>query len=219
MAERGKFSIEDLKRIGWRLKSARSLTGLNQEEFAAKSDIPYMTIKGWELGRALPRQDGINRFLLSIESFGIQISPEWIIFGEGNGPIFSTSNYNHNNDRDDTYNTSLIIKAFKDEQRKMGHNPIVIKIDDNLMSPRYKVGDIIGGIIISINELRKKFSSEGITNCSWLIPADRQEWIVRDIFFSGERVFTKAPTNADIVETNIVSAGKIIWHYFVGEQT
>ncbi len=217
MSERNRFSVDELKKIGWRIKSIRSLTGLNQEEFSLKSDIPHMTLKGWELGRALPRQDGIRRILLGLDVYGIQVTSEWIVFGEGNGPVYGTKNTSC--DKKEYPGLELTIEAFKNEQRKKANNPIVIQIDDLSMSPRFNIGDIIGGMIINIGEIKEKYSLSEISACSWLIPIGHNEWIVRDIYFSGKRIYIKQANNPDLVESNIVSIGKIIWHYFDGEQT
>lgn len=216
MAERGRFSIDELKCIGWRIKSVRSLTGLNQEEFSSSGDIPYMTLKGWELGRALPRPDGLRLVLNNLEAHGIKVTPEWLIFGEGNGPVYGTKNVPVSAEDP---GIEPIVKAFKTEQRRMGYNPIILKINDTSMSPRFRVGDLVGGIVLGVNELREKLSSEEIGNRAWLIPVANQEWVVRNIFFNAEKIFTKSLHGADIAEANIGFVGNIIWHYFPDAQT
>lgn len=217
MGERGRFSIDELKCIGWRIKSVRSLTGLNQEEFSAHGDIPYMTLKGWELGRALPRQDGINRILLSLAAHGIQVTPEWIIFGEGSGPIYSLKSTSPQIVAGEELN--LTTKSFKSEQRKKGNNSIVMRISDGLMRPKFNIGDTVGGIIMPVREVRHKYSSEDINSTSWMIPMNDDGWAIRDIFFNEERLYVRKTSSADILESSALSIGKIVWHYFDGEQT
>jgi transcriptional regulator with XRE-family HTH domain len=215
MSERERLSVEELKKVGWRIKSVRSLTGLNQEEFALKSDIAPMTLRGWEFGRSLPRPDGINRILSGLLFFGVQVRPEWIIFGEGSGPVLS------NNSHTDKYETDLglegTIEAFKKEQRKKSNNPVVIKIHDKSMSPLFNPGDIVGGIILNISDIKNKYSSCEFNSRKWLIPSQDNEWIVREIIFNGEKTYYKSLNSADIVEINTVSIAKIVWHYFDGE--
>jgi transcriptional regulator with XRE-family HTH domain len=218
MSDRGRFSIDELKRIGWRIKSVRSLTGLNQEEFSFKSDIPYMTLKGWELGRALPRQDGMRRILLGLEVHGIQVSPEWIIFGDGNGPVYVSANKG-NDIKGELHCGETLTSAFKSEQRKKGANPIIVQVIDGLMSPQFNIGDVIGGVVIAVKEMRSIYSPEEIGARSWLIPFGSNEWIVRNIVFNGESLYVKQVKNADIIRSDISSIGKVIWHYFAGEQT
>jgi transcriptional regulator with XRE-family HTH domain len=217
MTERIRFSVDELKKIGWRIKSVRSLTGMNQEEFSLASNIPHMTVKGWELGRALPRADGINRILSALNEHNIQITPEWIIFGEGAGPVYQSAI--DGNDIKKSSQREILINAFKNEQRKNGANSIIVEISDSLMSPKFHAGDIAGGIIMSVNGLRARYSSEEISNQSWLIPLDGNKWAVRDIFFDGENLYTKQMKSSDILKSDSLSIGKIIWHYFSTEQT
>ena len=217
MVERGRFSIEDLKRIGWRLKAARSLTGLNQEEFSLKSDIPHMTIKGWEMGRVLPRQDGIRRFLSGIESFGIQVSPEWIFFGEGNGPIYACDRDSGSKNYDKLSDIALI-KAFKDDQRKKGENAITIVVADDTMKPQYYAGDVIGGVLIPVKDIIAKYTPKEISVEHWLVPDHRLDWALGEVLFCGERLYIKQANSSKIAESNAISLGKVILHYSLGRQ-
>jgi hypothetical protein len=217
MVERGRFSIDELKGIGWRIKSVRSLTGLNQEEFSAHGDIPYMTLKGWELGRALPRQDGINRVLQSLAAFGIEVTTEWLIFGEGSGPIYRVKD--SSTQIAACEELDLTTKAFKSDQRKKGKNSIVVRISDASIKPKFNIGDSVGGIIMSVKEVRNRYSSEYINSVSWIIPTSDDGWGIRDIFFDKERLFIKKTSSADISESSAMSIGKIVWHYFDDEQT
>lgn len=214
LSEKARFSVDELKQIGWRIKSIRSLTGLNQEEFALSSGIPHMTIKGWELGRALPREIGIKQILLALDSYNIQVSAEWIIFGEGAGPVYGRTSIAV---EEQESQSELLIKSFKMEQRKKSANPIIAKISDGLMSPEFNTGDIVGGIMMAVSDVRSKYSSEKIAGSSWLVPIEGKEWIVRDIFFEGESMYVKQVRDTNILKVNALSIGKIVWHYFSGE--
>ena len=63
MTTRKFLTSEDIQKIGLRMKSCRVLTGLNQEEFADKHQIPYTTIRNWEYGKVVPRLSGMNEFI------------------------------------------------------------------------------------------------------------------------------------------------------------
>ncbi len=80
MAYNTKFSKEEIKKIGLRLQSARVLTGLNREDFAEKTNLPCMSIKNWENGRALPRHESIVSMLGALREWGVFASLEWVLY-------------------------------------------------------------------------------------------------------------------------------------------
>lgn len=215
MAERGRFSIEDLRRIGWRIKSARSLTGLNQEEFSQKSEIPHMTIKGWEMGRVLLRQDGLQRFLSGIRSFGVQVTSDWILYGEGNGPIYLAEK-NGGHTGDEIQVDLPLLKAFKCELRNYGANPISITVNDDAMKPQFEVGDIVGGVLMPVKEVIARYTTEQINTRSWLVSDSFGNWLVRNILFNGEHVYIKEANSVNIVSSSATMLGRIVLHYSWG---
>ena len=66
---------------GLRIKAARVLTSLNQESFAEKFRFGYASVKNWELGRSIPREDTVNKMLDAFCECGVKTTRDWLLFG------------------------------------------------------------------------------------------------------------------------------------------
>ncbi len=68
--------------VGQRLRSARLRRVLNQEELAAQSGVPVVTISRIENDhREMPRSGTVRKLATALA-----VSPGWLLFGEGEGP-------------------------------------------------------------------------------------------------------------------------------------
>ncbi|MCA9508990.1 MAG: helix-turn-helix transcriptional regulator [Myxococcales bacterium] len=219
-----KLTVDELKRIGWRIRAVRALTGLSQEQFATLIDVPIMTIKGWELGRALPRDDSLRRVTDSMAEQNICVSLDWILHAEGSGPFFlkgtrsSLVKKDERIDSIDADNTEVAI-AFKTRQRKIGQNPIVATLHETSPNYRFFKGDIVGAILVSKNvalEINKEHHYK-----YWLVPlsSDEDRWIIREIFFDNNDIFMKSPGTSDISKFGGSLIGIIKMHYRSGVHT
>lgn len=68
--------------IGQRLRSARLRQALNQEDLAAQSGVPVVTISRIENDHYdMPRPATVRKLATALT-----VSPGWLLFGEGEGP-------------------------------------------------------------------------------------------------------------------------------------
>jgi transcriptional regulator with XRE-family HTH domain len=152
--------VRDLKNVGLRIKACRTLTGLNQEEFSTKHSFSLPSVKSWEFGRVVPRMEGLQKLVDALRLDSIYVKINWLLFGEGMGPSFFL-------DSADTpaieyavigpqFNANFI-EGFKLECKKKKQNPIVSTVDDDEMSPFYRKGDVIAGILIDDEELKSNY--------------------------------------------------------------
>jgi transcriptional regulator with XRE-family HTH domain len=92
MDESLKFMDEDLTKIGLRIRAARTLTGLNQEEFAEKFNFGHTTIRHWESGYVLPRKSGLEKLCYDLSTLGVFIDVKWILYAEGSLRLKNSNN-------------------------------------------------------------------------------------------------------------------------------
>lgn len=217
MVQNVQFTKDELKKIGIRMHTARVLTGLKRDDFAQKHNLSTISIKNWELGRVLPRYDGMIALVNAFKECGVFASPEWILFGNGTGP-----NYYHARDIDDAnVNDEFIdeqIVLFKKAQRSKGFNPVVLTIKDEAMGPTYKQGDLVGGILVSQEFVRSDLSHNPGLNRPWLVTLDNGSFMPAFIYVNHDRWLINTLKNPQLMEIATPSIAKIKWHYSVGEQ-
>lgn len=209
MVYQTKFSKDEIKSIGIRMHAARILTGMSREEFAERQNVPVMSIKNWELGRAMPRNEGIMSIVAAFKNLGVFVSHEWVLFGSGVGPNYiETSTHERESDQGILEQIDL----FKKSQRAQGHNPVVITVNDDQMSPLFQKGDIIGGIILSHESVRKDVS----------VPNLGRPWILSDkdgsfgpcfLYYMADQWFTNTASKPELKECGMPSIAKIKWHF------
>ena len=213
MSSRSQYSEEEIKRISLRMKSARVLSGMNQEEFANANGIPHMSLKGWEMGKALPRQSGLLKFLNALLSNGIQVDSEWLLFGSGAGPTLVAGARPETPTGKSGY-IDQQIALFKKEQVSKGLNPLVIEIKDGLMSPTYNLGDIVGGVFINQDEAKTQSADNVQKGAVFLARIDEGIFAPRQVFFSHGRLFISSIKDRELSEYSTQLLAKISWHYF-----
>ncbi len=217
MAFNTKFSREEVKKIGIRLHAARVMTGQNREEFAEQLEIPAASIKNWELGRVLPREDAVISMLDTLNKSGVFVSKEWVLLGSGMGPNYiETTTFEQQENLDEIVTQQL--NLFKKTQRVRGLNPIVITVEDSSMAPTYLVGDLIGGVIVSNELVKKELCATNSIKTPWLVTTDGGQFAPVFVYFSGNKWFINTHTSLELHECSFPCFAKIKWHYSHGEQ-
>jgi transcriptional regulator with XRE-family HTH domain len=217
MASNLRFSKEELKKIGSRMCAARILTGMKQEEFTLKQNISHTSIKNWELGKALPRHDGIVAVLTTLKECGIFVSLEWLLYGNGPGPSY-LGNYDVIPDECSHEFVDDHIKLFKKAQRAKGFNPVVITIKNKAMAPFYKEGDMLGGIVVSQEFVRIELAHNVRSKIPWLITLATGSFTPAFVYVHGDRWLINTLEDPELKECSLPSIAKIKWHYALGSE-
>ncbi len=212
MTVRKLFTNEEIQKIGLRMKSCRVLTNLNQEEFADEHQIPYTTIRNWEYGRVVPRLSGVNDFVESLKKNNVYVNSDWILYGEGYGPSFFSSQQG-----EIVLSKPEIsdIDNFKDECRKSKKIPIISQIDNDSMAPWFVKGDIVAGILVNPEQIDEELEKSQQTNTYPLLVRVQNgkyvpRWAKR---LNGEWVFF---SNEKFMEQyNSISIAIILYHQWV----
>ena len=213
MAINRRHSDEEISQISNRMKSARALSGLTQEKFAEKNDISLTSLKCWEMGRAVPRREGVQSYINALNKLGIEISLSWIFEGSGPGPTYMNgTQIEKPKITSDYFDTQ--IDLFKKNLLAKGYNPIVSHVNDDDMMPHFKQGDVIGAFYVTMNEVTN-LSLENIVETPWLLMLDGKTFVPRFLIV-GERegqVFYRSRKDPVMRSGSIGALGKICWHY------
>lgn len=213
MAVNRRHSDEEVCQISNRMKSVRALSGLTQEKFAEKNKISLTSLKCWEMGRAVPRREGVLSYINALNKLGIEISLNWIFEGSGPGPIYTNGTQVEKPKAASDY-LEIQIDLFKKNQLSKGLNPIVIQVDDDDMAPHFKPGDVVGAFYITISELAG-FPVDSVIETPWLLMLDNKSFVPRFLAV-GERdgqFFYRSQKDPIMRSSSIGAIGRICWHY------
>lgn len=215
---RNHYSDTEIKRVSLRIKSARVLSGMNQEDFARTFEIPHVSLKTWESGKSLPRQTGITKFLSALSSSGVYIDEEWLLCGRGSGPTYVKNRESVTGI--DERRGNVLIDAFRNEQTAQGLSPITVQVVDDEMFPLYRRGDIIGGVFLSYDEAKAFYESRNEKGLVFLMRVDDEQFAPRQVFFSDDgSLHFGSLKNPNLIRSQIQLLAKIIWHYFAASDT
>jgi transcriptional regulator with XRE-family HTH domain len=219
MSVRSQYSEAEINRISLRIKSARVLSGMNQEEFSNANGIPHMSLKGWEMGKALPRQTGLLKFIDALLSIGIQVDAEWLLCGGGAGPTFVEGARPEAPTGKSVYLDQQIM-LFKKEQAAKGLNPLVVEVADSEMEPEYNKGDIIGGIFVAYDSARKRCAEKPKKGSVFLVRIKEGVFAPRQVFLKSDGgLFISSFNDPELTEYSTQLLAKVCWHYFPESQT
>jgi transcriptional regulator with XRE-family HTH domain len=157
MVDRRVMEKEAVTLTGLRIKAARVLTNLNQESFAEKFSFGYASVKNWELGRSIPREDTVNKILGALNECGVDTTRDWLLFGLGSGPT-------HIGERNNSYSMAmksdadltLEIAQFEKMCVRNNMRPLVVTVSDDLMAPLFFKGDVIGAESVDLKTVTLK---------------------------------------------------------------
>jgi transcriptional regulator with XRE-family HTH domain len=211
MVERKKFSKDEIKRIGLRIRASRVLTGLTQEEFGSKHNIPVPSIKTWEFGSVVPRLDGLTKFADALRGSDIYVSPDWLLHGIGTGPSYFLGQRNDNLDEIDASllgDSTAFKELFRQICKKSKENPVIVEIHDDEMLPIFKLGDLVAGVLMD------KSNYEDDSLRPMLVNLGDGSYVVRYLHLVEGQFFVCSLKNPKIKRVKVESFCCIRWHRF-----
>lgn len=213
MATNRRHSQEEVCQISNRMKSARALSGLTQERFAEKYDISLTSLKCWEMGRAVPRREGVLSYVNALKKLGIEISSGWIFEGSGPGPTYINGTQEEKPKANPEY-LDLQIELFKKNQLANGLNPIVSYVNDDDMAPHFKPGDILGGVYVTMTEVIT-LPLSSIADTPWMLMLDGKLFVPRFLAVGEHdgQVFYWSRKDPVMRSSSIGAIGRVCWHY------
>lgn len=137
---------QEQKKLGLRIKSARVLTGLNQEEFARQCGFNHTSLRNWEFGRVYPRAEALERLIDAFKNLGVFTCLEWIVAGLGEGPMLTENEASTKKE----LSSDAVVSAYKKSLEKLDVKAIVVTVSNDHMQPFFYAGDIVGGRLVNI---------------------------------------------------------------------
>src|ERR1700688_2763040 len=117
---------EQRKKIGNRIRGARIMAGLTQEELAGKYSLSLSTLRNFEIARLIPRSATMLAIIDAIRSEGVRIDEDWIVFGKDDGDNASTPSIHEPNEQ-----IELEAEVLKPFFASKGEKPIAVTVKNN----------------------------------------------------------------------------------------
>lgn len=170
------FSLEERKKIGQRIRSARLTTNLSRSDFCNRHNISPSTLFSLEVGRINFTENKMHQLLTAFNFESVVCTSQWLLEGKGLPP-YSFDGQKFDQDtlcKNDTDAFSIFreIEVFK----QGSDQAFVILVQDDAMMPLYKPGDYVGGKIVFEQEILNFIGK------ICLIETDKKEFIIRHLF-------------------------------------
>jgi len=212
MVDRRVVHEDDSSRIGLRIKAARVLTSFNQEEFAEKYGFGYASVKNWELGRSIPRNETFAKIVSSLSNSGVQVTRDWLLYGSGSGPTHSEGSSEPVSNSSTDFKSEIV--EFERWCKQNKQRSLISIVSDEAMTPFYAEGDHIGAVELDIKDYRTH--REGIAKeiaAPFLVEIEAGIYQPRFLRYdkSGTLRWFQAQQDKLIGDLNFNGLGKIMW--------
>lgn len=216
MVDRRVMEKDAVALTGLRIKAARVMTSLKQEGFAEKFNFGYASVKNWELGRSIPREDTVSKIVDALLECGVLTTRDWLLFGIGSGPI-----HTHLHERDDVVSAVSVGRELSDLGQEIAQfersciknktKPIVITVADDLMKPFFFKGDVIGAESVELKTLVSQ--TKPFVECPFLIEVQPSIFQPRFLASDAEGTikFWRTHQSSVVGELKHMSLGRIVW--------
>lgn len=212
MVDRRVVPEDDMSKIGLRIKAARVLTSFNQEEFAEKFGFGYASVKNWELGRSIPRNDTFTKIVSSLADSGVQVSKDWLLYGSGSGPTHGAISYEPTSSM--PADMKQEIAEFEKWCNQNEYKSLITIVSDEMMAPFYFKGDYLGAIEIGINKYQNYSTAIAKEiEAPFLVEIEAGNYQPRFLRYDSYGSFKWIQTQFGnfISDVNFNNLGKIMW--------
>lgn len=145
----------NLKEIGARFRSVRSLININRKTFCERHSINKYTLQSWENGLHVSKGKNIEKFIDALAKEGILCNIDWLMDGEGEPPR-SLSLRKEEKPRHQLIKEQSdidIVKQIVSFYREKQNETLMMQLLDDHMAPKFAKGDIVIGKK-AINEIK-----------------------------------------------------------------
>ena len=208
---------------GERLKRARILAGLTtRREFEQTYSISANTLQGWEQGKNPLSEKGARRVAEALKKQGLICSIEWLLYGSGMPPRpYEMLNAGLN--RALQHDDGIHHQNLKEEERvyqeiqffkQHNANAIILSIADDAMEPNFSVGDYIGGVQISNEQLPQYLNTLCILELenNLILPRYLQTGTQDNLYNCSCINPRTCASPLNLFNVKIISAAPIVWH-------
>lgn len=218
------MSIEaTLLTSGERLKRARILAGITtRRQFEEKHNISANTLQGWEQCKNPLSPKGAKRIISALKKEGLLCSEEWLLDGKGipprsfevlNAGLSESAQQNTNVAQSNIEEEQLI---YQEIQLFKQHNPnaIVMNVADDAMEPYFHVGDYIGGLRVSNDDIINYTNTLCIIELenNLILPRFLQKSTTESRYNISSTNPTTSATPLNFYNMRVIALAPIVWH-------
>lgn len=210
-----------------RLRQLRNVAHMKREQLCKEGNIAMASLKRWELAYygGLP-VDGAKKIIECVSKRGIVCALEWLLHEVGNPPLidpqFRKEFYAVKSDAAAVHKE--LSSPDEEEQhiiselllfRKNHTHTIDLKVNDDGLSPKYKIHDYVAGIQIPLHHIPSLLHQDCILKIQngQLLLRNLREGQQKDCYHlvcTNEQTTVKTPI---LYNVKIIMAAKILRHY------
>lgn len=182
------MSTETIER-GNRLKHCRTMLKKTLKELGTAHQISIGSLSNWESGASPISEKNVHKIISLLAAEGLICSKEWLLEGAGELPYVYTSQSHSADQKESPLNIKNQFLFFKEIESFKNIHPdmLIALVRDDSMLPFLRVGDYVGGPILSKNNYAKEQGNICI------VEVKAGEFLVRQ-FFIREKILLISTT-------------------------
>ena len=168
---------------GKRLKLCRTMLKKTLKELGLKHYVSIGALSNWESGSSPITEKNVHKIMNFLAAEGLIASKEWLLEGIGNPPYMYTSQ-EEKRDSNPSFDLTTQFLFFKEiESFKKTHPEMLVAlVRDDGMAPFLRVGDYVGGPVLS----KADYAREKGRIC--IVEITKGEVLVRQLFLQGDKL-------------------------------
>lgn len=178
---------------GNRLKHCRGMLKKTLKELGNAHQVSIGSLSSWESGSSPISEKNIHKIISMLAAEGLICSKEWLLEGRGEAPYLYSSHVKEGEKKPSFDLTDQFLFFKEIESFKKAHpNLLITLVRDDSMQPFLKVGDYVGGHILSKNEYEK------VQGDICIVETKEGEFLIRQFFIRDKNKILLISKSPDI---------------------
>lgn len=161
-----------------RLKQCRSMLKKTLKELGDTHKISIGSLSNWESGASPISEKNVHKIISLLAAEGLICTKEWLLEERGDAPYLLTPSPSFDERKDEPFDITNQFLIYKEiESFKKAHPEMLLTLmRDETMSPFLRIGDYVGGPIISPEVYLKEHGNICI------VETEKNQFLVRQLF-------------------------------------
>lgn len=169
---------------GKRLKLCRGILKKTLKELRDTHQVSIGALSNWESGTSPITEKNVHKIMSFLAAEGLIASKEWLLEGQGDLPYVYTPQEDVGSSKPAFDLTSHFLFFKEIDSFKKNHPEMLVTVvRDDGMAPFLRVGDYVGGPILS----KSDYANENGRIC--ILEIQTGEFIIRQLFLQGDKIF------------------------------
>lgn len=168
-----------------RLKQCRGMLKKTLKELGQAHQISIGALSNWESGASPISEKNVHKIISLLATEGLICTKEWLLEGTGEPPYLLSSSCAFEARNDESFDITSQFLIYKEiESFKKTHPEMLLTlVRDEGMSPFLRIGDYVGGPIIS----REAYPKESGNIC--IVETEKNQFLVRQFVLQKGHIF------------------------------